>query len=221
MWGWGQEHLGLELANPCLGIRRSKETSRDRTLSEGEMEQFLKALGELDDADVRDALKIMLMTGQRKACVIQMKWEELNLRDRIWTIPAGKMKSGRTHRVPLPKQVVQFLGERKRSRPKKEERVFSLPSNDLRTGLGKVLKQADLEDVTPHDLRRTCASWVGRYGKCDVAVVSMLLGHSENALGILGVYRRPSIDEVRDALERTVRAMDATTAKKGEVVEFA
>ena len=220
MWSWGQEHLGLELPNPCLNIRRSKENARDRTLSEGEMTQFLNALDSLEETEVRDALRIMLMTGQRKACVVQMTWEELNLRDRIWTIPAEKMKSARTHRVPLPAHITRLLADRKRGRVNGQERVFSLPSNDVRCGLQKVLGKAEIRDVTPHDLRRTCASWLGRHGRCDVAVVSVLLGHSEKALGVLGVYRRPSIDEVRDALEKTVRVMLTTTAEKGEVVEF-
>ena len=221
MWGWGQEHLGLELPNPCLGVRRSKESARERTLSEGEIKEFLMALEKTEDVDIRDVLRVMLMTGQRKACVIQMTWAELNLRDHIWTIPAARMKSGRTHRVPLPPPIVQMLSRRNVHTTGGSERVFSLPTNDIRGGLKKVLDLAGLVDVTPHDLRRTCASWVGRHGKCDVAVLSALLGHSDKALGVLGVYRRPSIDEVQTALERTVRAMVATTADKGAVVEFA
>ena len=191
MWGWGRDHLGVEAPNPCENVKRAPEKSRDRTLSESEMSSFIKALRELEDRDGRDALWLMLLTGQRKSCVVNMAWSELNLRDGVWTIPADRMKSGNTHRVPLPEEALKLLKARNRGKRKKAETVFQLPARDVRTPLRKVLKNAGLTHVTPHDLRRTCASWLGRHGKCDVAVVSALLGHSDKALGVLGTYRRP------------------------------
>ena len=73
------------------------------------MHAFIKALNELEDKDGRDALWLMLLTGQRKACVVDMAWSEVNFRDALWTIPGERMKSGQTHRVPLPAEALKKI----------------------------------------------------------------------------------------------------------------
>jgi integrase len=47
------------------------------------------------------ALAFLILTAARSGEVIGARWEEINLADRVWTIPAERMKSGRQHRVPL------------------------------------------------------------------------------------------------------------------------
>lgn len=57
------------------------------------------------------ALRIMLYTGLRDASLRAARWREIDLRARVWTLPGERMKSGREHRVPLPKQAVAVLSE--------------------------------------------------------------------------------------------------------------
>jgi len=58
---------------------------------------------------VKTALPVMLMTGLRDASLRAAKWREIDLEQGLWTIPGERMKSGRTHRVPLPAQAVVAL----------------------------------------------------------------------------------------------------------------
>jgi integrase len=47
------------------------------------------------------ALEFAILTAARTGEVIGAKWSEINLADKLWTIPPERMKAGREHRVPL------------------------------------------------------------------------------------------------------------------------
>jgi integrase len=58
-----------DMANPCAGVKRNKETGRDRYLDDAE----LAAIYAKGDDELRDALDLLLLTGQRPGDVVQMK----------------------------------------------------------------------------------------------------------------------------------------------------
>ena len=51
-------------------------------------------------------LRLLLLTGQRKSEVANTQWFEFDLDKRIWIIPAGRMKAGAAHVVPLSDGVI-------------------------------------------------------------------------------------------------------------------
>jgi len=55
------------------------------------------------------ALLLMLFTGLRDAALRGARWQEIDLDAATWTVPAERMKSGREHLLPLPKQAVAVL----------------------------------------------------------------------------------------------------------------
>lgn len=55
------------------------------------------------------ALKMALYTGLRDHSIRGARWCEIDLDGAIWTVPADRMKSGRDHRVPLPRQALEAL----------------------------------------------------------------------------------------------------------------
>lgn len=57
----------------------------------------------------RNALTVAMLTAQRPGNVVAMEWAELDLDAAEWTIPAGKMKTGHAHLVPLSRQAVEAL----------------------------------------------------------------------------------------------------------------
>ena len=92
-------------ASPCTQVKMpSQERRKDRVLSEEEIRLFWKALDKstMDLATVL-ALKMELITGQRKGEVISMRWDELDPKKEIWEIPAEKSKNKKSHRVHLSK----------------------------------------------------------------------------------------------------------------------
>ena len=55
------------------------------------------------------ALEFAILTAARTGEVIGARWEEINLADRLWIVPAERMKAGREHRVPLPDAAIEVL----------------------------------------------------------------------------------------------------------------
>lgn len=55
------------------------------------------------------ALEFLILTAARSGEVRDMRWSEVHLGDRLWSVPAARMKAGRVHRVPLSNRAVEIL----------------------------------------------------------------------------------------------------------------
>jgi integrase len=53
------------------------------------------------DAVAARALEFAILTAARTGEVLGARWDEINLENKIWTVPASRMKAGREHRVPM------------------------------------------------------------------------------------------------------------------------
>jgi integrase len=61
---------------------------------------FMERLRDRDSLSAK-ALEFTILTAARTNETPGMRWEEINFRDKVWTIPAQRMKASREHRVPL------------------------------------------------------------------------------------------------------------------------
>ncbi len=85
--------------SPCVGIRQYKERSRDRVLDEEEIRAFWETVDDIVALPgVRIALKLLLLTGQRRGELVGARWLEFS-DSGWWEIPSERTKNGRTHRV--------------------------------------------------------------------------------------------------------------------------
>lgn len=87
---------------------RSIEISRDRILSNDDLRAVWGA-SKAEGYPSGDIARLLTLTAQRREEVAGMRWAELDLRDRKWTLDAGRTKSGCLHVVPLCSQVVEIL----------------------------------------------------------------------------------------------------------------
>jgi len=46
-------------------------------------------------------MKLLMLSGQRRAEVAEMRWSELDLEKRLWTLPSSRAKNGKQHTVPI------------------------------------------------------------------------------------------------------------------------
>jgi integrase len=98
---------------PCAGVKAlAPNNSRERTLNETEIKLLWANLdtGIISD-EIKRALKLILVTGQRPGEVIGMRKAEID--DRWWTIPSERAKNGRAHRVFLTDLAVSLIGDTK------------------------------------------------------------------------------------------------------------
>ena len=166
------------------------------------------------------ALKLQLVTAQRRGEVATIAWDDLDIDSGWWTIPAERSKNNLPHRVPLSEQAIQILNELKELNPKSDW-GFPSPHGDkhispgcISRALMKNLDVLGISDFTPHDLRRTAASQMTAMGISRL-VVAKTLNHVES--GITAVYDRHSYDkEKRQALDAWGRQLDTIIKGKKE-----
>jgi integrase len=192
--------------NPTLGLKRKYETKgRDRFLSPREIRRVWKALDH-ENLLQRSIVRMALLTAQRIGEVLSMRWEDLDLEERVWTIPAEVAKNGLAHRVPLTPPALAIIGEMRES-ANGSIWVFPSPHRGgtrhlaaVSSGVVERLRDHADSHFVIHDLRRTVASHMAAL-KVPRLTISKVLNHKE--AGITKIYDRHSYDaEKREALER-------------------
>jgi integrase len=210
VFGWWERTIGKDLPNPCRGVKRNDEASRERYLLSDEMRRWWAAVLADHDRDTRELAALLMLLGVRRGNLQRARWEQLDLVSRAWRIPASEMKANREHLAPLPSPAVGILVARHDRMGKPANgpvfpgRRPGAPLSDPRGGLARIAKAADLADLHPHDLRRSCATWALEAG-VDSAVVGYLLAHADPTVS--GIYRRVTFATALDASERAARAM--------------
>lgn len=130
VFGWAIR-VGLwDKPNPAQGIKKNREWSRSRFLLAEELPYFFEAVAADRNAAMRDYLLLSLLTGQRQANVLAMRWSEVDFNNAIWRIPVTK--NGEPHVVPLTPEAITILEARKEAAGPFDEYV--LPSNTSSTG---------------------------------------------------------------------------------------
>ena len=101
-WAVSERHIDIA-NNPMLTIlkdRHGKTVARDRVLADDEIAAFWTCCDQLG-WPYGPIGQLLLLTGQRLRQVAGMRWSELNLQERIWTLPSNRTKNGAVHVVPL------------------------------------------------------------------------------------------------------------------------
>ena len=203
---WAIER-GLIDTNPCTGIKPpAAENSRDRILSDAELKAVWQAADTLE-WPYAAFIKLLILSGARRAEVAQMRWREIDLDNRLWIIPKDRCKNKNEHQIPLPELAIEILNNLPRISGsdfiltfsgKTPITGFAIIKNRLDTAL-----PADIPLWVFHDLRRSFASGCARLG-VSLPVIEKLLNHTGGSFaGIVGIYQRHSFaDEKRDAIEK-------------------
>ncbi len=226
---------GVLEASPIIGAQApAPPKARDRVLSDAELREVWKASDTLGHP-FGPLVKILVLTGQRREEVAGMRWAEVDLEERLWTIPAGRMKRDRPQEVPLADPVVEILEGLRRLRIKGSPYVLTVTGTTPPSGFSRAkrrldaaLAEAQEPEAEPipawrlHDLRRTLASGVARLGIALPVIEKVLAHESGSFAGIVSVYQRHGYrDEKRHALETWTRfVMGLIEERPSNVVEM-
>jgi integrase len=244
MFNWAIEKDILQ-HTPCTGVKLpAPKLSRERVLSEDETRTLWANLDRTDLSitdSVRRALRLILVTAQRPGEVIGMHTNEID--GNWWTIPSERSKNGKTQRVYLTTTALELIGDttgkvyifptphKAKEQPIGDTalavavgRNLAMPIFDSK---GKPLYAADgkqatenllgIEHFTPHDLRRTAATFMSNIGFMD-EIIDAILNHSKK--GVIKVYNLNKYDkEKQQALEAWERKLlSITTDRENNVI---
>ena len=143
------------------------------------------------------AFRFVALTAARSGEVRGMTWDEVDLDNRVWTVPGERMKAGKAHRVPLSDQAVAVLSE---ARDMADGSGLVFPSQGRKAmsdnTLSKLLRETGVKS-TVHGLRSSFRDWCAETGKSR-EVAEAALAHTVK--GVEGAYLRSDVLEKRRSL---------------------
>jgi integrase len=164
-----------------------------------EVAGFVQALREYQPKSVAAyALELAILTGVRTNEALGAKWEEVDLANALWTIPKGRMKTGREHRVPLSPSAMRIV--KAMAAIKRSDYVFPSPTRDghlIHIVPQKVMARLGAK-FTVHGFRSSLRDWAGDETTFPREVCEGVLAHVVG--GVEGAYRRSDALEKRRSL---------------------
>jgi integrase len=196
---WARRELEWPVGNPWEARRQKEPAGRNRWLTREEAERLLAAAADrrriLRCPWLHDFIRLGLNSGMRPGEMLWLEWKRVDLKGAFITFEAARQiddktgqKSGKQARVPLNREAREALLTRARYRAtwcpdsrwvfcrRDGSRIVS-----IKKGFAGCVTDAKLEDVHPHDLRRTFGSWLVQAG-IGIERVSELLRHGDVAI---------------------------------------
>lgn len=194
-----QGHLDAVLPKP----NKLKKVNHHAALPWQQIGAFMQELRKRKGTAAR-ALEFLILTATRSGEVRLATWEEIDLENRIWTIPGDRMKTGKEHTVPLTNDAVKLL----EALPRFEGSPYVFPA--ARGGLlsdmsiSAVCKRMKVAAV-PHGFRSTFRDWASENTNFPREVCEMALAHTIESK-VEAAYRRG------DLFQKRRKLMEAWTA---------
>jgi integrase len=189
--------------SPAEGVPLpAKEVARDRVLSDKELAQVVLAARGMG-GPYGGIVELLALTGQRREEVARLKWDELDLTRRIWTLPKSRTKNSKEHVVHLSEASIGVLMRAHKHSPFVFSVLGTRPFNKFSKAKCQLDQLSGVTDWRLHDLRRTCVSGMARLGVAP-HVADKLLNHQAGTIsGVAAVYQRHEFRaEQREALEQ-------------------
>jgi integrase len=211
IFNFGIKNGYFKLANPCFGLKKFKEFSRDRFLSRAEVKLFSEALNQETDL-FRDYFLILLYTAARKSNVLSMQWSDIDLDLKRWRISEKQSKNNDVNVVHLSEEALLILHVRKEiNNALLSPSRYVFPSNvvdghlkDPKKSFQRIKDRMNVQDIRIHDLRRTLASYMAISG-VSLPIIGKALNHKSQ--DSTAIYARLDNRPVLDAINMATQVM--------------
>lgn len=197
-------------------VRRVNPVRHHPALPSSDVPAFWRALSGKTTATA-GALRLVILTACRTGEVLGAEWSEIDLGEKLWTIPATRMKAGQVHRVPLSEPAVAILQAQQGAHPR-----FVFPGRDrtepLNVSALRVALRRIRGDITVHGFRSSFRDWASEETHYPREVCEQALAHAIGS-AVEAAYRRTDLLEKRRAL-MTDWAAFVTTKPASNVVKL-
>jgi len=153
---------------------------------------------------LKNIIMCALNTGLRKGEIISLKWNNVDINNRIITIDSINSKSKKSRKIPINSVIRKMFLELKLQREGNEvvflssDRKPYARQDSLNRAFYKALEKANIKGLKFHDLRHTCATRMIESG-ANIVAVKEILGHS--SLDMTMRYAHPE-DSLKEAVEK-------------------
>lgn len=189
------------------------ETKRLRYLTVEECQALIAAC----DSHIRPIIITALNTGMRKGEILNLKWDNVDLKNGF--ILLDRTKNGDRREIPINdtlRGVFQAIVRRLDIPYVFYNPETGKPYTDLKRPFSAALRRAKIQDFHFHDLRHTFASQLVMAG-VDITTVKELLGHKSLTMTLRYAHLAPS--HKVEALKKYDRFLAPVTARKPVTLE--
>ena len=228
------EKQGMIAANPMLKVDAPKKDKKPvDALTQEQAQDFFKTLAD-SPLDFHCMLHLLLTSGIRRGECLGLQWKDLDERRATLTIERSAVYTPETgitistpktadsiRTIPIMPTTLRLLQQLKKQ-TKAEHRntvlqnAFIFPSgkdlfaprdpNAVTRRVKRFMKRNDLPDLSPHDLRHSCATLLLSQG-ADIKSVQEILGHAD-ASTTLNFYVKADLQQMKAATEKYAAAFN-------------
>jgi integrase len=148
------------------------------------------------------AMEVLILTAVRTSELLGMQWSEIDIANKLWVIPAERMKADKEHRVPLSDRVLALLARRKEHAP--GPNVFTGYSNEPLNNKAlrfELYAMGYRNRVTVHGFRSAFRNWCAEQ-KHDFAASEMCLAHGVGTKVTRSYLRTDMLEERRAIMDQ-------------------
>jgi integrase len=196
---------------------RITQVRHHSALSYVEISGFMAALRAGPSSAATFALEFLILTAARTGEVVGARWDEMDLNNRIWTIPAERMKTKKEHRVPLSVSAVKLL----EALPREVNNPYVFLGSRNGSSISNIAMWQTLRrlraDVSVHGFRSTFSVWAHETTAYPPHIVELALAHSVGN-AVERAYRRSDLFAKRARLMEDWSKQCNAVSQTGEIV---
>lgn len=228
---WARRELEWDVANPWQSRRQREPAGRARWLTHEEADRLIgEAQRALRAPYLVDFVRLGLHSGLRSSEMLELEWKRVDLQANRLRLAPEHQKSGKTSVLPLNRDARLALESRAAWRANscpKSPWVFCAKDGSriasIKKSFAAAARRAGLQDVHPHDLRRTFGSWLIQAG-VGIERVSKLMRHADISITHrVYAHLRPTdlaqavavLDHVGNKVSRSSFTLGPDTSEEG------
>ncbi len=213
-------------ANELADTLKTRKQEHRPSLPREELPTFLRELHSYHERGrllTKLAIDLLLLTFVRSKELRGANWEEFNFEEKLWRVPASRMKMKTEHLVPLSNQAVETLaqiqaisGEYPLVFPSERERKNFMSDNTMRRAIFKLGydgNTAGKSKCVPHGFRATASSILNEQGFNPDAIERQLAHTERNGVRAAYTHHARYLDDRRQMMQWWADYLDAQRAQ--------
>lgn len=162
---------------------------------------FMSALRKRKAGAAR-ALEFLILTAARSGEVLGATWNEIDIDQKLWAVPASRMKAGVEHTVPLSRSAISLLESLRPLKASGDAPVFDVRgATRSNMAMSMLLRRIGYDHVTVHGFRSTFRDWAGDSTQHPREVVEQALAHTIQNKAERAYRRGTAVERRRELMQ--------------------